>query len=45
METPVLTYDSFAFIQVTFLLFVVLAIGAAALRAPEQDWEALTESG
>lgn len=28
------TYDSFAFIQVTFLLFFMLGLGAAALRHP-----------
>jgi polysaccharide biosynthesis protein PslJ len=36
-----LTYDSFAFVQVTFLLFVVLAIGASAWLAKDGDWQAL----
>jgi O-antigen ligase len=40
-----LTYDSFAFIQVTFLLFFVLAIGVAALLTKPEEWEALAESG
>jgi O-antigen ligase len=39
-----LTYDSFAFIQVTFLLFVVLAVGVAASLTREEDWAALRES-
>jgi O-antigen ligase len=34
-----LTYDSFAFIQVTFLLFFVLAIGASALLTKPEEWE------
>lgn len=29
-----LTYDAFSFIQVTFVLFIVLGIGAAALKIP-----------
>ena len=29
-----LTFDAFAFIQVTFLFFMLLALGAAALRTP-----------
>ncbi|MGH2935407.1 MAG: O-antigen ligase family protein [Gaiellaceae bacterium] len=32
------TYDSFAFIQVTFLLFVFLGLGAAALRLDRDAW-------
>jgi hypothetical protein len=29
------TYDAFSFLQVTFTLFIILAIGSAALRATE----------
>jgi O-antigen ligase len=35
------TYDAFSFIQVTFLLFIVLGIGAAALLWPSEQWERL----
>ena len=28
-------YDAFAFIQVTFMLFIVMGVGAAALAAPD----------
>jgi hypothetical protein len=35
------TYDTFSFIQVTLLLFVVLAIGAAALKTAPDEWEGL----
>ncbi len=38
------TYDSFAFIQVTFLLFIVLGIGASALLTKPEEWEALFAS-
>jgi O-antigen ligase/polysaccharide polymerase Wzy-like membrane protein len=31
-----LTYDSFSFIQVTFLLFIVLGIGAGAVSLPDE---------
>ena len=30
------TYDSFSFIQVTFLLFILLGLGAALLRTPRE---------
>jgi large-conductance mechanosensitive channel len=30
------TYDAYSFIQVTFLIFIVLALGATALLEPEQ---------
>jgi hypothetical protein len=30
-------YDAFSFIQVTFLLFIVLALGCAALSARERE--------
>lgn len=33
-----LTYDAFSFIQVTFLLYIFLAIGAAAVAAPRDEW-------
>jgi len=39
------TYDAFSFIQATFLLFIVLGIGAAALRSPPGEWQRLAESG
>ncbi len=39
-----LTYDSFAFIQATVLLFVVLGIGIAALRSKSKEWAALQAS-
>jgi O-antigen ligase len=38
------TYDAFSFIQVTFLLFIVLGIGAVALKWPQQRWEQLANS-
>ena len=38
------TYDAFSFIQVTFLLFIVLGIGAAALLWPSEQWERLVPS-
>jgi len=31
-----LTFDAFAFIQVTFLFFMLLGLGAAALRIPAE---------
>jgi hypothetical protein len=34
------TYDSFAFIQVTFLLFIILAIGASTLLSAKEEWAA-----
>jgi O-antigen ligase len=37
------TYDAFSFIQATFLLFIVLGIGAAALLSPKEEWERLAE--
>ena len=37
------TYDAFSFIQVTFLLFIVAGIGAAALRSPVAEWEQLAQ--
>ena len=33
------TYDAFSFIQVTFLSYLVLGIGAAALLSPREEWE------
>lgn len=39
-----ITYDSFAFIQVTFLLFFVLAIGASALLTEPEEWEELASA-
>src|SRR5262249_54858985 len=38
------TYDAFSFIQVTFLLFIVLGVGAAALRSSPDDWVGLNAS-
>ena len=35
------TYDAFSFIQVTFLLFIVLGIGMAALRTSQFEWHSL----
>jgi polysaccharide biosynthesis protein PslJ len=32
------TFDSFGFIQVTFLFFIALGIGAVALRASPSEW-------
>ena len=32
-----ITYDAFSFIQVTFLLFIVFGIAAAALRLPDRE--------
>jgi O-antigen ligase len=32
------TYDAFSFIQSTFLLFIVLGLGMAALRTDPSDW-------
>jgi O-antigen ligase len=32
-----ITYDAFSFIQVTFLLFIVLGLAAAALRIPDTE--------
>jgi O-antigen ligase len=32
------TYDAFSFIQSTFLLFIVLGLGMAALRSHPSDW-------
>ena len=29
------TYDAFSFIQVTFLFFIILGLGVAALHTPE----------
>ena len=39
------TYDAFSFIQVTLLLFIVLALGAAALLSPPEEWERLKSRG
>jgi len=36
-----LTYDAFSFIQVTIIFFVVLALGAAALKIPPAEWQQL----
>jgi O-antigen ligase len=36
-----LTYDAFAFIQVTFLMFFMLAIGASALLTRPEEWKEL----
>jgi hypothetical protein len=33
------TYDAFAFIQVTFLVFIFLALGATTLLTPPEAWE------
>jgi hypothetical protein len=33
------TYDSFSFIQVTFLFFIVLGLGVATLLTSRADWE------
>src|SRR5262249_12530644 len=33
-----LTYDSFSFIQVTFLLFIFLGLGSAVLQASPSEW-------
>src|SRR5207237_1216118 len=33
-----LTYDSLGFIQVTFILFIYLAVGAAVLNVPPEEW-------
>ena len=38
------TYDAFAFIQVTFLLFITLGVGAAALRMAPEEWESAPEA-
>jgi hypothetical protein len=37
------TYDALGFIQVTFLLFITLGIGAAALRVSSEEWSAAPE--
>jgi polysaccharide biosynthesis protein PslJ len=34
-----LTYDAFSFIQVTFLLFIFLGLGASVLNASPDEWE------
>jgi O-antigen ligase len=34
-----LTYDAFSFIQVTFIFFIVLALGAAAVNVSPEDWQ------
>ena len=34
-----LTYDALSFIQVTFILFILLALGAAALATPASEWQ------
>ena len=34
-----LTYDSFAFVQVTFLMWLILAIGACALLTKPEEWK------
>jgi hypothetical protein len=39
------TYDAFSFIQVTFLGFIVLGIGAAALLSRPDEWERLVTRG
>ena len=33
------TYDAFAFIQVTFVFFITLGIGAATLRVTSREWD------
>jgi polysaccharide biosynthesis protein PslJ len=33
------TYDSFSFIQVTFLFFIVFGLGAATMNTSSADWE------
>ena len=38
------TYDAFSFIQATFLLFIILGIGMAALRSPPEEWERLAKN-
>ncbi|HZR91891.1 MAG TPA: O-antigen ligase family protein [Gaiellaceae bacterium] len=35
------TYDAFSFIQSTFLFFIVLGVGAAALHSRPEEWEGL----
>ncbi len=35
------TYDAFAFIQVTFLLFTLIALGAATLFSDQEEWDRL----
>lgn len=35
-----LTYDAFSFIQVTFLFFITLGLGAAAVQIPSDEWAA-----
>jgi hypothetical protein len=37
-------YDSFSFIQVTFLLLIVLGVGAAAALSSRAEWEAQARS-
>jgi hypothetical protein len=34
-----LTYDAMSFIQVTFLFFIMLGLGAAALSNPDAETE------
>jgi hypothetical protein len=31
-------YDAFEFVQVTFLAFIVLALGASAALCPAREW-------
>lgn len=38
------TYDAFGFIQVTFLLFITLGVGASALMASPSEWESRPET-
>jgi hypothetical protein len=39
-----LTFDAFAFIQVTFLLFITLGIGAAVLKMSPAEWDPAPET-
>lgn len=38
------TYDAFSFIQVTFIFYILLALGAAALAVPREQWPPLAPS-
>jgi len=40
-----LTYDAFSFIQVTFLMFISLGLGAAVLNVPPDQWETVPSPG
>jgi O-antigen ligase len=39
-----LTYDAFAFIQVTFLLFILVGLGAVAMRSQSEETASAAES-